>query len=125
MSPGTESAGHPARMPDFLILGAARAGTTALYRYLRQNPSIFMPSAKEPNFFAFEGEELNISGPGADYINNSVTQIADYHALFSDAPAGAQSVARLPRFIFTRPRRPSAYITMLLRCAWWSFCVIR
>ena len=73
-----------ARMPQFIIIGAARAGTTALHSYLRQNPSIFMPVQKEPNFFSFEGEALEYAGPGADYVNNSVTRIEDYQALFAE-----------------------------------------
>jgi hypothetical protein len=35
------------RLPDFLIIGAAKAGTTSLYRDLRCNPRIFMPRDKE------------------------------------------------------------------------------
>jgi hypothetical protein len=37
--------------PDFFIVGAFKAGTTALYSYLRQHPQIFMPFLKEPLFF--------------------------------------------------------------------------
>lgn len=36
---------------DFLIIGAQKAGTTALFRYLVQNPAIFMPPEKELHFF--------------------------------------------------------------------------
>ena len=38
-------------MPNFLIVGAAKAGTTSLYAYLRQHPEIFMPEWKELSFF--------------------------------------------------------------------------
>src|SRR6266480_7948081 len=38
-------------LPDFLILGAQKAGTTALYAYLRQHPEITGPSWKEVSFF--------------------------------------------------------------------------
>jgi sulfotransferase family protein len=38
-------------MPDFLILGAQKAGTTALYAYLRWHPEITGPSFKEVSFF--------------------------------------------------------------------------
>jgi len=37
--------------PNFLIVGAAKAGTTSLYEYLRQHPDIFMPEWKELSFF--------------------------------------------------------------------------
>lgn len=39
--------------PDFLVVGAARAGTTSLQRYLRQHPGLFLPKLKEPCFFSF------------------------------------------------------------------------
>ena len=38
-------------LPDFLILGAQKAGTTALYAYLRWHPQITGPSFKEVSFF--------------------------------------------------------------------------
>jgi hypothetical protein len=37
--------------PTFLIVGAAKAGTTSLYEYLRQHPSVFMSENKEPCYF--------------------------------------------------------------------------
>jgi hypothetical protein len=38
-------------LPDFLVLGAQKAGTTALYEYLRRHPKITGPSWKEVSFF--------------------------------------------------------------------------
>ena len=38
-------------LPDFLILGAQKAGTTALYAYLRSHPEITGPSWKEVSYF--------------------------------------------------------------------------
>jgi hypothetical protein len=38
-------------LPDFLIIGAQKAGTTALYTYLRRHPSITGPAWKEVSFF--------------------------------------------------------------------------
>jgi len=37
--------------PDFLIIGAARSGTTSLYQYLTQHPSIIPGVGKEIYFF--------------------------------------------------------------------------
>lgn len=42
-------------LPDFLLIGAMKCGTTSLYHYLRDHPQIFMPSIKAPEFFAEEG----------------------------------------------------------------------
>ena len=38
-------------LPDFLIIGAQKAGTTALYAYLRRHPDITGPAWKEVSFF--------------------------------------------------------------------------
>ena len=40
------------RWPNFFIVGAPRAGTTSLYEYLKQTPSVFMSAKKEPHFFS-------------------------------------------------------------------------
>lgn len=39
------------RLPNFLVIGAMKAGTTSLYHYLRDHPQVFMPETKELNFF--------------------------------------------------------------------------
>jgi hypothetical protein len=46
-------------LPNFLIIGAAKGGTTSLYSWLAQHPQIYMTPVKEPNFFALQGEALN------------------------------------------------------------------
>ena len=70
-------------MPNFLIVGAAKAGTTSLYAYLKQHPQVYMSPVKETNFFAFEGEKLNFSGGiKKGYLADFKTNIEDYRAQF-------------------------------------------
>jgi hypothetical protein len=45
-------------LPDFIIGGAPKCGTTALFRYLDQHPKVFTSNPKEPHFFATENEEI-------------------------------------------------------------------
>ena len=89
------------RLPDFLLIGAARSGTTALHSYLRQCPDVFMPTNKEPNFFAFDGTRPDFRGPGADFLNNSVTDLGAYAALFEDAPRDAILGEASPLYLFS------------------------
>jgi hypothetical protein len=71
-------------LPNFLIVGAGRSGTTSLYEYLRQHPQVFMSRVKEPNYFAFEGEIPH--GPGAAWLRaTSVRTREAYEALFAEA----------------------------------------
>jgi|LQYC01.1.fsa_nt_gi hypothetical protein len=41
-------------LPNFLIVGAAKAGTTSLYRYLKANHEVYFPEVKDkaPKFFS-------------------------------------------------------------------------
>ncbi len=64
-------------LPNFLLIGAMKAGSTSLYQYLKRHPQIFMSPIKEPNFFALEGQVL--ANPGV-----TVTHIDDYRALFAN-----------------------------------------
>jgi len=42
------------RLPNFLLIGAMKAGTTSLYHYLQAHPEISMPHYKAPEFFVEE-----------------------------------------------------------------------
>lgn len=75
-----------ARLPDFLIAGAARSGTSSLYYYLNQHSQIYLPEHKECWFFTFANQET-----GRDPIFSRIkliTSRADYSAQFVNAKSG-------------------------------------
>ena len=76
------------RFPDSLIIGAAKAGTTAFYEYLRQHPEIYACTIKEPHFFSLENEKLKFRSPlGIEARNNrAITKLEEYLALFQNTP---------------------------------------
>ena len=41
-------------LPNFLVIGAMKGGTTSLYNYLRLHPEVFMPVTKELHYFVAE-----------------------------------------------------------------------
>jgi len=45
-------------LPNFLIIGASKAATTSLHRYLDLHPEVFMSRIKEMNFFAYSPDGL-------------------------------------------------------------------
>lgn len=74
--------------PNFLLIGTAKAGTTALYEFLRQHPSIFMTHpVKEPKFFAYEGgvPEYTSFPKSWKRAGDVVTDAHEYLSLFDDA----------------------------------------
>lgn len=74
-------------MPNFLIVGAAKSGTTSIYHYLKGHPEVFMSENKEPCFFSSyeippKTREKNV------YPANGVRRISNldkYQALFAAA----------------------------------------
>jgi hypothetical protein len=79
-------------MPNFLVIGAGKSGTTALHRYLKQHPQIFMSKPKELRFFPFENQRMDFRGPGdARDAAGMIIDLEDYRAHFA---AGADYPAR-------------------------------
>jgi hypothetical protein len=49
-------------LPTFLIIGAAKAGTTSVYRWMVAHPEIFMSRPKEPHYFTFAETDYRTEG---------------------------------------------------------------
>jgi hypothetical protein len=104
-------------LPNFFLVGAAKAGTTSLFHYLRQHPDIYMSPVKEPCFFAPEALEFAPHASGS-----LVLDWHDYLALFTpgrgERAVGEASVAYLASAgaaAAIRARLPRARILMMLR----------
>ena len=63
-------------LPNLLIVGAAKSGTTSLHNYLNQHSDIFMCSPKEPHF-------LINNDIGVKRIPKGILNFEDYKLLFS------------------------------------------
>ena len=72
-------------LPNFIIIGAARAGTTSLYNYLKQHPQIYIPKVKEPRYFVSNTlNKISKSDPSYDNIReSSVFDKNEYYQLFN------------------------------------------
>lgn len=78
------------RLPDFLILGTAKAGTTALFGALSRHTRVFCSPEKEPRFFAYAGCQPLFNGPGGAENARAVRSSEKaYTALFDKCPAGS------------------------------------
>lgn len=62
-------------LPDFILIGAMKCGTSTLQTQLAAQPGVFMSTPKEPNYFS--NDEIFAKGA------------AWYEGLFDDAPSGA------------------------------------
>ena len=70
-------------LPNFLIVGAAKCGTSSLHNYLNQHPDVFMPSYNEQGMKAKEPRFL-IKDLVKDRLHNGVWDLESYQALFNN-----------------------------------------
>ncbi len=102
-------------MPDFLVIGAGKSGTTSIDKYLNQHPQIFVPRSKEPNFFGYENmSEANFAGDPEElnHFRNSVTRLEDYLSIFREAKPGQIKGETSNTYMYhvLAPRRIKYYI---------------
>ena len=110
-------------LPDFLIAGVPKAGTTALHAALVRHPELFLPAVKEPKFFLTDGRPPTSGGPGdVQTYQEHVWRRADYERLFDPAPAGARLGEATPFYLYDldaqdriRSLIPGARLILLLR----------
>lgn len=98
-------------LPNFLVIGAAKSGTSSLYMYLKQHPEIYMSPVKEPHFFSFDDESKMTKGPG-DPIHEAITNFDDYQAQF-DGVTDEKAIGEASTSYLYRPESPERIHAML------------
>ncbi len=108
-------------MPNFIIIGAAKAGTSALYRYIRLHPQVYMSPKKEPHYFSFDSRSKQTAGPG-DTIRLAVTDPKAYAALFDGVSDETAIGEASPTYLYVpgtaeriREALPDAKLIAILR----------
>jgi hypothetical protein len=87
-------------LPDFLIAGVPKAGTTALHAALARHPDLYLSRVKEPKFFLSDGRPPGTGGPGdVQTYQEHVWRRADYEALFDGAPDGVKTGEATPFYL--------------------------
>jgi len=113
------------RKPDFIIVGAAKSGTTSVHEYLNEHPGVFMSSPKETDFFAHQASDgrERFTWGGVQWDPAARIDTAEkYTALFAMARQGQICGEASPSYLFNarvpglvRDWNPSTRIVMLLR----------
>jgi hypothetical protein len=76
-------------LPNFVVVGAPKCGTTSLYHYLKQHPEIYLPARKELHYFSREHVLRDMGGPGDQFLAHRVCPDAESYAA-EFAPAGGE-----------------------------------
>ena len=111
-------------MPDFLVIGVPKAGTTALHAALARHPGLYMSAVKEPKFFLSDGPPPARGGGPGDALTyrEHIWRRPEYEALFDAAPPGTLRGESTPLYLYDRAamRRiretlPAARLIVILR----------
>lgn len=89
-------------LPDFLIIGAEKAGTTSLYEYLKQHKRIYFPDGvKETHFFTHWKTDW---GKGSDgYLVKNPDDLNEYKSLFEGSPSESLVGEASPSYLCAEP----------------------
>ena len=111
-------------LPDFLVIGAPKSGTTALHVALAGHPELFMSPVKEPKFFLTDGPPPRRGGGPGDVqtYREHIWRRDDYEALFAAAPPGTLRGESTPFYLYDhraqqqiRAQIPGARMIAVLR----------
>ena len=75
--------------PNFMLVGAMRCGTSALYRLLDGNPLISMSSPKEPHHFVAQHYDA-FTGPGDEWVASQVVRTRGHYERIMQPREGAR-----------------------------------
>jgi len=110
--------------PDALVIGAPKAGTSALHAALARHPQVYASPVKEPkHYLCTDAPPPAYVGPGDAHSQQEwVWRPADYAALFDAAPAGSVRLESTPFYLYARSARrriaeelPDAKLVVVVR----------
>lgn len=93
--------------PDAVIIGAPKAGTTALHAALARHPGVWASPVKEPKFYLCgEAPPPAYRGPGDAHSQQEwVWRRDDYEALFRGAAPGQVRLESTPFYLYSADAR--------------------
>jgi Sulfotransferase family len=88
-------------LPDVIVIGAPKAGSTALHAALAGHPQLHLSAVKEPKFFLCDQRPPpRQHGPGDAHSRREwIWRRDDYEALFADAPTGSLRGESTPLYL--------------------------
>lgn len=93
-------------LPDFVVIGAPKAGSTAVHAALVRHPELYLSNPKEPKYFLLPDRPPHRSehrGPGDAHSRQEWVWRRDrYEALFDKAPPGAVRGESTPFYLWDK-----------------------
>src|SRR4051812_46041770 len=93
--------------PDALVIGAPKAGTSALHAALKAHPQVYASPVKEPKYYlCADAPPPAYCGPGDAHSQQEwIWRRRDYESLFTAAPPDAVRLESTPFYLYVRSAR--------------------
>ena len=88
------------KTPDFLIVGAAKSGTSSLHTYLSKHPDIYMPEKRKELYFWHVATNTNRSIIDHAGEGNIPTRLNEYLEYFGDARENQITGEACPSYLY-------------------------
>lgn len=62
-------------LPNFIVVGANKGGTTSIYHYLKQHPQVYLSPIKEPHYFS---TDIDVNQFKKEFAQNKLQDIEKY-----------------------------------------------
>lgn len=73
------------RLPNFVVIGAPKSGTTSLFFYMKQHKNVYLPVRKELHYFSYPDLVKQAEGPGdRNTLENLCSDRSAYEAHYAD-----------------------------------------
>ena len=93
-------------MPNFLVIGANKSGTSSLYEYLGQHPEVYMSPVKEPLYFSQSGKPPIGNRPDLVLQRDATRTLDEYLALFAGV-TDEKAIGEASTSNLSNPRAPT------------------
>ncbi len=93
-------------LPNFLVIGAGKGGTTSLHRWLAEHPQVYVSRIKETNFFTWETRRDGSADEPLGRMEFPVRSWEEYLELFAEG-AGAVARGEVSPSYLSRPAVPA------------------
>lgn len=103
-------------LPTFLVIGAPKSGTTAVYDYLQSHPEICLAACRDPDYFCQARGVVDGGAPdGLAFSGNYRRGLAWYTSLFQPA-VGQKAIGELSRAYLVAREAPGLIQALLPEC---------
>lgn len=86
------------KLPNFIIFGVQKAGTTSIYNYLQQHPQVYMSPLKETNFWNKDSKDIKPNG--TPNKSHKISTFEQYAQLFDNVKDEIAIGEASPNYLF-------------------------